>query len=92
MLMVQRSLVAFGRTRRYRPYGRDDKEGEHIGSPKQHCTFYFSPSPLCGAQPLITNKGSSFELNNYTLNNKQHTTYNILTTRIQLLYCRVNRC
>ena len=26
---------------------------------------------------MITNKGSSFELNNYTLNNKQHTTYSL---------------
>ena len=51
MLMVQRSLVAFGRTRRYRPYGRDDKNGEHIGSPfkrllvKQN-TFILSPQSL----------------------------------------------
>ena len=44
MLMVQRSLVAFGRTRRYRPYGRDDKDRyRNSGFPFKHCTFILAP-------------------------------------------------
>ncbi len=53
------------------------------GFPFKHYTFILAPHRFAEL-PLITNKGSSFELKNYTLNNKQHATYNIQHTTYSL--------